>query len=105
MLLWLIHVDVRQKPTQYCKAVILQVKKKKTHNMLNNTILPLHQNLVKLETRNSSGKKKVGILKNHTNTGAPSCKPLLSSFRSFRTTFNTNLYPHIHPKYLPGFWV
>ena len=57
MLLWLIHVDVRQKPTQYCKAIILQVKKE-THNMLNNTILPLHQNLVKLETRNSSGKKK-----------------------------------------------
>ena len=24
--LWLIHVDVRQKPTQYCKAIILQVK-------------------------------------------------------------------------------
>ena len=24
--LWLIHVDVWQKPTQYCKAVILQLK-------------------------------------------------------------------------------
>jgi len=24
--LWLIHVDVWQKPTQYCKATILQVK-------------------------------------------------------------------------------
>ena len=24
--LWLIHVDVWQKPTQYCKAVILQIK-------------------------------------------------------------------------------
>ena len=26
--LWLIHVDVWQKPTQYCKAVILQLKNK-----------------------------------------------------------------------------
>ena len=24
--LWLIHVDTWQKPTQYCKAVILQLK-------------------------------------------------------------------------------
>jgi len=24
--LWLIHVDVWQKPTQYCKANILQIK-------------------------------------------------------------------------------
>ena len=35
--LWLIHVDVWQKPTQFCKAIILQLKKfflikKKTHN-------------------------------------------------------------------------
>ena len=34
--LWLIHVDVWQKPTQYCKAIILQLKinkflKKNTH--------------------------------------------------------------------------
>ena len=26
--LWLIHVDVWQKPTQFCKAIILQLKKK-----------------------------------------------------------------------------
>ena len=26
--LWLIHVDVWQKPTQYCKVIILQLKKK-----------------------------------------------------------------------------
>ena len=26
MYLWLIHVDVWQKPTQYCKAIILQLK-------------------------------------------------------------------------------
>ena len=24
--LWLIHVDVRQNPSQYCKAIILQLK-------------------------------------------------------------------------------
>ena len=24
--LWLIHVDVWQKPTQYCKAIIVQLK-------------------------------------------------------------------------------
>ena len=24
--LWLIHVDIRQKPNQYCKALILQLK-------------------------------------------------------------------------------
>ena len=24
--LWLIHADVQQKPTQYCKAIILQLK-------------------------------------------------------------------------------
>ena len=23
---WLIHVDVQQKPTQYCKAIILKLK-------------------------------------------------------------------------------
>ena len=26
MYLWLVHVDVWQKPTQYCKAIILQLK-------------------------------------------------------------------------------
>ena len=35
--LWLIHVDVWKKPTQYCKAIILQLKinklkKKKTED-------------------------------------------------------------------------
>ena len=27
--IWLIHVDVWQKPTQYCKAIIFQLKMKK----------------------------------------------------------------------------
>ena len=35
--LWLIHVDAWQKPTQYCKAIILQLKinkfKKKISSM------------------------------------------------------------------------
>ena len=29
---WLIHVDVWQKPPQYCKVIILQLKKKKRSN-------------------------------------------------------------------------
>ena len=33
--LWLIHVDVWQKPTQYCKAVILQLKINKLKKMKN----------------------------------------------------------------------
>ena len=37
--LWLIHVDVWQKPTQHCKAIILQLKivfskQKKKYNIL-----------------------------------------------------------------------
>lgn len=27
--LWLIHVDVWQRPTQYCRATVLQLKKRK----------------------------------------------------------------------------
>ena len=27
--LWLIHVDVWQRPTQFCRATVLQLKKKK----------------------------------------------------------------------------
>jgi len=27
--LWLIHVDIWQKPTQYCKAILLQLKRNK----------------------------------------------------------------------------
>ena len=29
--LWLIHVDAQQKPTKYCKAIILQLKILKKH--------------------------------------------------------------------------
>ena len=29
--LWLIHVDVWQKPTQFCKAFILKLKNKQTN--------------------------------------------------------------------------
>ena len=31
--LWLIHVDVWQKPIQYCKAIILQLKVKKKFSL------------------------------------------------------------------------
>ena len=31
--LWLIHGDVWKKPTQYCTAIILQLKKKKTNKL------------------------------------------------------------------------
>ena len=40
--LWLIHGYVCQKPTQYCKATILQLKKKKkkkTHNIQKTRIM------------------------------------------------------------------
>ena len=30
--LWLIHVEVWQKTTKFCKAIILQLKKKKMYN-------------------------------------------------------------------------
>ena len=33
--LWLIHVDVQQKPRQFCKANILQLKKKKKELPIN----------------------------------------------------------------------
>ena len=31
--LWLIHADVWQKPTQYCKAIILQLKRNTLKNV------------------------------------------------------------------------
>ena len=32
MYLWRIHIDIQQRPTQYCKAIMLQLKnRKKTH--------------------------------------------------------------------------
>ena len=31
--LWLIHADIWQKPTQYCKAIILQLKMKKKNEV------------------------------------------------------------------------
>ena len=43
--LWLIHVDVWQKPTQFCKEIILQLKKKKKSNSrgfrMGNTCIPV----------------------------------------------------------------
>ena len=37
--LWLIHVDIWHKPTRYCKAIILQLKK----NFFNYNEVSLHQ--------------------------------------------------------------
>ena len=34
--LWLIHVDVWQRPTQYCRATVLQLKKKKKQKVKQN---------------------------------------------------------------------
>ena len=34
---WLIHVNVWQKPPQYCKAISLQLKKKKKHLIIQKT--------------------------------------------------------------------
>ena len=36
---WLTHVDVWQKPTQYCKAIILQLKIKKLKKILTITAM------------------------------------------------------------------
>ena len=51
MYLWLIHVDVWQKPTQYCKAIILQLK-------LNNCLkIPFHIRQI-YEKREEKNNKK-----------------------------------------------
>ena len=48
--LWLIHVGAWQKPTQYCKAIILQLKmdilKKKKHPEVTEWVLTLISNSV-----------------------------------------------------------
>ena len=36
--LWLIHVDARYKPTQYCKAIILQLKINESINKIINLL-------------------------------------------------------------------
>ena len=40
--LWLIHVDIWQKPTQYCKAIILQLKKKYIKSSVQVKLLQSH---------------------------------------------------------------
>ena len=37
---WWIHVDVWQKPTQYCKAIILQLKTKKLKEKIYLVFIP-----------------------------------------------------------------
>ena len=39
--LWLIHVDIWQKPTQNYKAIILQLQKEKTHMMPSSVASPI----------------------------------------------------------------
>ena len=39
--LWLIHVDLWQKPTQYCKAIILQLKILKSQMLFTKTHLKI----------------------------------------------------------------
>ena len=40
--LWLIHVDVWQKPIQFCKAIVLQLKNKEIKNKRVGRNLRLH---------------------------------------------------------------
>ena len=57
--LWLIHVDVWKKSTQYCKAIILQLKRKKgekkkrSNNVLFNLLEELEK-LCKIDNKNKS---------------------------------------------------
>ena len=47
--LWLIHVDIWQKPSQYCKVIILQLKiklKKKRRTLLYRITKSGHRELV-----------------------------------------------------------
>ena len=37
--LWLIQIDVWQKPTQHCKAIILQLKIKFLKSLINNNFI------------------------------------------------------------------
>ena len=45
--LWLIHVDVRQKPAQCCKANILQLKKKRYGKKMRSVFKFLYLNVIK----------------------------------------------------------
>ena len=54
--LWLIHVDVWQKPTQYCKAIILQLKINKFLKMFSS--LKMQKELQKLKTTKVNNKSK-----------------------------------------------
>ena len=56
--LWLIHADIWQRPTQYCKPIILQLKinlKIKTVNKSNHTHTHTHTNLRHSWTREAQG--------------------------------------------------
>ena len=44
VLMWLIHVDVWQKPTQHCKAIILQLKISTFKKPVHSKFCELHLN-------------------------------------------------------------
>ena len=50
-ILWLIYVDVRQKPTQHCKAIILQLKILKHEPKDNNSMVQMQGKKNLTETR------------------------------------------------------
>ena len=58
--LWLIHVDIWQKPTHYCKAIILQLKIKPMWNMASSELFTL---LPPISTLSTSNGRKVASTK------------------------------------------
>ena len=48
--LWMIHVDVWQKPSQYCKAIILQLEKKKKKTMPYFSLIPVKTRILGLNS-------------------------------------------------------
>ena len=61
--LWLIHVDIWQKPTHYCKAIILQLKIKPIWNMASSELFTL---LPPINTLSTSNGRKVANTKHTT---------------------------------------
>ena len=57
--LWLTHADVWQRPAQYCKAIILQLKNKLNIKTINKTYQPItHTHTQKIPGRAGQGKHK-----------------------------------------------
>ena len=58
--LWLIHVDVWQKPIQFCKANILQLKNKSIKNFKKFLCLSLYLIIIIEEFKKKNKRKKEG---------------------------------------------